>query len=53
MKGNVEGRIGRADRGYHLVGAGIEPAQIDSEMRKPSFKAELEQMMGAFSHRCG
>jgi hypothetical protein len=53
MEGDLQGRIGLADRRHHLVGARLQAAEIDGEMPEPARKAVLQDLMRALAHRRG
>ena len=53
MEGDVEGGIGLADRRHDLVGAGLEPVEIDREMLEAAVETGLQKLMRPLPHRGG
>ena len=53
MERNVERGIGLADRRHDLVGAGLEPVEIDREMLETAVETGLQKLMRPLPHRGG
>ena len=53
MERDVERGIGLADRRHDLVGAGLEPVEIDREMLEAAVETGLQKLMRPLPHRGG